>query len=208
MDNEDNRRIGIMGGSFDPIHVAHLLVAESAREQLGLHEVRFLPAAQSPLKASLPAVSDKQRVEMLQLALNGNSSFVVDDRELRRGGKSYTVDTLRELTAELPDDELVFIMGADSLAGFDQWKSPGEICELAFVAVLERGGNASVDLGMLERYLPESEKANAATHLVKMPQLEISSSDLRRRVAEGRTTRYQLPPAVAAYIDSEKLYVG
>lgn len=209
-----NQRIGIFGGTFDPIHLGHLLIAETAREQLGLHQVRFIPAAIAPHKLDrTAAVTGKQRAEMVQLAINGNPAFVCDQRELSRGGVSYTVDTLEELRREYTASQLVLIIGADSLHELDTWREPQRICELAFVAVVARGGQPTPDLTYLQRYLPpaqvaDDEKNTLEQHLISMPQLEISSTDIRRRIASGYSVRYLLPPAVAAYIAAQQLYRG
>lgn len=202
----NRQRMGIFGGTFDPIHIGHLLIAEHAREHLQLDQVRFIPAATAPHKQHLESTAAKRRWEMLQLAIGGNPHFLADDRELRRGGTSYTVDTLAELKAEFPTTELVFLMGSDSLEELHTWREPARICELAFVAVLARGGRPSPDLRLLQTYLPAGQAAELQTHLVPMPQIEISSSYLRQSVAAGKSIRYQVPAAVAAYIAAEGLY--
>jgi nicotinate-nucleotide adenylyltransferase len=210
--SEKRQRLGIFGGTFDPIHIGHLLLAEHAREALQLDRIRFIPAAISPLKLDqAPTANDKQRLEMIRLAISGNPFFEVDDRELRRGGTSYTVDTLSEISRETPELELVFLMGGDSLADFHAWREPQRICQLAFVVVLARGGAATPDMNLLRPYLDNQHAGEAndrklLQHVVSMPQVEISSSDIRQRIAGGRSTRYQLHPAVEAYIDSERLY--
>ncbi len=201
-------RIGILGGSFDPIHIGHLLMAEYAREQLQLSEVRFIPAAISPLKQDKQPTDAKHRVEMIRLAIGGNSHFKLDERELRREGPSYTVDTLTDLKSEFPASELVFIMGADSLADLQAWREPERICQLAFLAIAARGGQPAPDVEQLRRYLPQDQVAGAAEHILNLPQLEISSTDLRARVLSGRTIRYQVPAAVEAYIAAAKLYTS
>ena len=199
-------RIGLYGGSFDPIHLGHLLAAEQVREQLKLDEVRFVLAATSPFKTERPPTDSKHRLEMLQLAIGGNPSFVADDRELKRGGTSFTVDTLREIRSENPTAEIVFLMGGDSLADFAKWREPAEICRIAFVAVLARGGQPAPDIALLKPFLPPEESANIGRHLLNMPQIEISSTEIRRRSARGQSIRYQVPAAVAAYIDQHRLY--
>ena len=200
------QRIGLYGGTFDPIHIGHLLIAEYAREQLQLDELRFIPAATAPHKLEHQAADEKQRLEMLRLATGGNPHFRVDDRELRRGGTSYTVDTLEELHLEMPQAELVFLMGSDSLDELDTWRAPQRICQLAFVAVVARGGRAAPDVAKLRRYLPAEEQAQVDRHLLAMPQIEISSSEIRARVANARSIRYQLHPAVEAFIQAQGLY--
>ncbi len=202
------QRIGIMGGSFDPIHIGHLLAAEHCREQLGLDNIRFMPASISPFKTDKEKKSAdaRHRLEMLHLATVGNPAFAIDDRELRRGGVSFTVETLRELRAELPDAQIVFLMGADSLADFEKWKEPAEICRLAFVAVVARGGSAPPDMDILKKFLPEEQRPQLQSHLIQMPQCEISSSHIRNSITAGRSVRYQLPAAVEAYIRQHELY--
>lgn len=202
------KRIGIFGGSFDPIHIGHLLIAEYAREQLQLSEVRFIPAAISPLKQDKQPIDSKHRVEMVRLAIGGNVHFKLDERELKRVGPSYTVDTLAELKSETPDAELVFIMGADSLADLQAWREPERICQLAYLAIALRGGRPAPDLEHLRRYLPQDQVASAAEHIIHLPQLEISSTDIRQRVRDRKSIRYQVPAAVEAYIDAAKLYTS
>ena len=143
---------------------------------------------------------------MVQLAIGGNSSFVADDRELQRGGTSFTVDTLRELRNDLPDSDRFFLMGADSLDELHTWKDPKAICTLAFVAVVARGGRTQPDLSKLAVHLPEEQLADLASHLVAMPQIEISSTNIRSRIASGLTVRYQLHPAVEAFVQASGLY--
>lgn len=200
------QRIGLIGGSFDPIHLGHLLAAEQCREQLQLDAVRFVLAATSPFKLEQRPTDSKHRWEMLQLAIGGNPYFHADDREVKRGGTSYTVDTLREILAETPDARIVFLMGGDSLIDFAKWREPAEICRLAFVAVVARGGFPAPDLRILEPFLPEEDHSSISDHLLEMPQCEISSSAIRDAVSRGRSIRYQVTPAVAAYIDQHQLY--
>ena len=204
----EKQRVGILGGSFDPIHIGHLLIAEYAREQLQLSEVRFIPASVSPLKLDKQPADAKHRVEMVRLAIGGNAQFRLDERELRRVGPSYTVDTLAELKSENPDAEIVFIMGADSLADLHAWREPERICQLAFLAIALRGGQPAPDLEQLRRLLPQDQVARAAEHILKLPQLEISSSDIRQRIRSGKSIRYQVPAAVEAYISAAKLYTA
>lgn len=200
------QRIGVIGGTFDPIHLGHLLAAEQFREQCGLDEVRFVLAATSPFKIEERAIDAKHRWEMLQLAVGGNPAFRADDRELRRGGTSYTVDTLREIQSEHPGAELNFLMGADSLVDFAKWREPSEICRLAFIAVVARGGWPEPDLSRLTPFLPPDQLLHPSKHLIAMPQCEISSTRIRQSVAQRRSIRYQVPPAVSAYIDQHQLY--
>ena len=207
MHNETPQRIGIFGGTFDPIHIGHLLIAERCREQLDLAQVRFVLAATAPHKQHVSSAEAKHRWEMLRLAIGGNANFVADDRELRRGGTSYTFETLAELHREFPTMELVFLMGADSLAEFHTWREPTEICRLARVVVVARGGLPSPNLELLRPYLESIGRTiNLAEHVVAIPQIELSSTHIRNCTSQGRSIRYQVPPAVEAYIAAHHLY--
>jgi nicotinate-nucleotide adenylyltransferase len=203
---QDPMRVGIYGGSFDPVHLGHLLVAETGRDRLGLDQVLWIPASQSPLKLDRLPTPDRQRVEMLQLAIGGNEAFRLDERELSRGGVSYTVDTLRELHQEHPEDELFLLIGSDSLHQFDQWRQPEEICRLDLPIVIARGGHPPPDWSVLRRYLAAERFQAALECQIQMPEVEISSSALRQRVAQGRSIRYLVPRAVEMYIAEQKLY--
>ena len=200
------QRIGLIGGTFDPIHIGHLLAAEQCREQLQLDELRFLLAATSPFKTTVASTDSKHRWNMLQLAIGGNPYFRADDRELKRGGTSYTVDTLREIRSQSPTAQIVFLMGADSLADFSKWREPSEICRLAFVAVVARGGFDDPDLNLLTPFLPPDQATRLDEHLVRMPLCEISSTAIRQAVTQRRSIRYQVTPAVATYIEQHNLY--
>jgi nicotinate-nucleotide adenylyltransferase len=199
-------RIGIYGGSFDPIHLGHLLVAETVREQLALDSIRWIPAYQSPLKQATPPTSATARLEMLRLAVADHPHFTVDDRELRRAGISYTVDTLRELHAEQPEVEWFLILGADSLTDLGKWKEPTTICQLALPIIVARGGHPLPSLDDLAPFMPPSRLALVATHTVTMPQIEISSRELRGRAAAGKSLRYRLPASVETYIRTRQIY--
>ncbi|MCU0713943.1 MAG: nicotinate (nicotinamide) nucleotide adenylyltransferase [Pirellula sp.] len=204
-------KIGIFGGSFDPIHNAHLILAECAREQLGLDQVRFVPAKISPLKQDRLPIDDKHRVEMVRLAINGNSHFAIDTRELDRGGISYTIDTLTAMKTEFPEAEFWLLMGADSLADFKKWKSPSQLLELCRLGVMVRPDNNGViqdlDWSETQSLLPSSLKDRAAGCAIPAPILQISSSDLRLRCREERSIRYQVPASVEAYIRQHGLYL-
>lgn len=201
-----SRRIGIFGGSFDPVHLGHLWIAEAAREQLSLDEVRWIPAATSPLKPDGPVATDEQRLQMVRLAVSGNAPFVVDDREIARGEVSYTVDTIAEIQSEQPDDEYFLIVGSDSLATFDRWHQPSRLLELATLAVLGRGGDAEIDFSILHDLCSNDRLQSIKNSVVSMPLIEVSSTDLRRRILDGKSVRYQIPAAVEAFIRSEKPY--
>ena len=196
-------RLGIFGGAFDPVHNGHLLLAEQCREQCQLDEVWFVPTKIPPHKDADSLSPDADRVEMLKLATAGRSEFVVSEIELNREEISWTVDTLRQLREERPEDELFFLIGADSLRDFPSWKEPEEIAQLATVVAVNRG-EASLD-ELTAGLKPE---LAASVQLVTMPGISISATDLRRRVPEGKSIRYLVPRAVEEFILAQKLYRG
>jgi nicotinate-nucleotide adenylyltransferase len=198
-----SQRIGIYGGSFDPIHIGHLAIAEEAGHALHLREVLFVPASRQPLKGGAQGASAPQRLEMARLACAGNPRFRVSDIELRRPPPSYTVDTLAALRAEAgPGAELIFILGADAARDLPRWHRAAEILGLARLAIVGRPG-VELRVERLEADLPGiAERCD----LIDGPRLEVSSSDLRARLASGRPARYQIPDPVLAYIDAHRLY--
>lgn len=197
-------RIGVLGGTFDPIHCGHLVIAEDARTYLHLEKVLFVPAYQPPHKPKDSYSPFEHRVRMIDLAITGNPRFVLSLIEADRPGPSYTVDTLRDLQAELgPDVELYFIIGMDSLANILTWHKPAELPKLCRIVVAERAGY-QVDLAALEEALPG---LRDSLELIDTPELSISSTDLQQRVQRGLSIRYQVPPAVEEYIYEHKLYL-
>ncbi len=199
-------RLGILGGSFDPVHYGHLLLAESCREQCQLDAVRFVPAAVPPHKQDRKLSSDADRVEMLKLATGGHEAFSVWTWEIDRGGVSYTVETLQHLHDEDPTRELFFLMGADSLTDLPTWKEPERICSLAIPAVVRRIGSPEPDDTVLAQLMSAQRLAIARKHRVQMPTIDLSSTELRRRVTAGESIRYRTPRAVEKYIESHSLY--
>ncbi len=199
-------RIGIFGGSFDPVHIGHLWIAEAALETLGLDQLRWIPAAKSPLKRGGPLAPAEDRLQMVRLAVSGCEYHVVDDREIKRGEISYTVDTLEAVKSEQQDDNLFLIIGADSLAAFRKWHKPQRILELATLAVVGRGAAEPIDWAVLEGLATEDRIDEIRRSMVKMPLIELSSTELRDRIAEGRSIRFRVPRAVEALIDAQKLY--
>lgn len=199
-------RLGLLGGSFDPVHYGHLLLAECAREQLGLDEVWFLPAAGAPHKQQRQQTGITLRVQMLELATAGNPAFCVSDLEARRGGTSYTVDTLEVLRAAEPDRELVFLLGADMLNDLPHWRRAGRVCELATIAAACRTGVPEPDFDRLLEISSPERVAHFVRHQFDMPGVELSSSGIRARVADGKSIRYQTPPAVEQFITALGLY--
>ena len=199
-------KLGLYGGTFDPVHFGHLLLAERCREELALDEVRLIPAGEPPHKTDRTLTPGEARAEMLEFATAGNPQFVVDRRELKRAGRSYTVETLAEFRRELPDAELFFLMGADSLADLPQWREPTRIAELATIVAVNRGERPLPDATTLAVTLGEAIASRVV--FVGMPAIDLSSTELRARVAAGESVRYTTPPAVEAYIRDKKLYVG
>jgi nicotinate-nucleotide adenylyltransferase len=196
-------RIGIYGGTFDPIHIGHLAIAEDARYALALDQVLFVPAARQPLKGDSQGAAPTQRLQMTRLACASNPFFVVSDLELRRPPPSYTVDTLASLRAEAdPATELFFIIGADAARDLPRWYRAAEIIQLVYLTVVGRPGY-HLDLAELEARMPG---IGARCTLIDGPQLDVSSSDLRARLATGRPTRYQILDPVLAYIAQHGLY--
>jgi nicotinate-nucleotide adenylyltransferase len=196
-----SRRIGILGGTFDPIHYGHLAIAEEARVMLGLDRVLFIPAARQPLKQSGHIATPEQRLTMAQLACDTNPAFEVSRVELDRPGLSYTLTTLEALQASTPG-ELHFILGADALADLPRWYGVTALVELARIVAVSRPG-FTPDLTHLSQSLPA---LIARLTLLEGPQLDISSTALRQRIATGRPIRYQTPDAVVAYIAEQGLY--
>lgn len=198
-------RIGLFGGSFDPLHLGHLILAEQCREQAGLDQVWFVPAATSPLKQHGPVASNRQRLEMLQIGISGHDAFRVEECELERGGVSYTVDTLKQLQTEHPGNEWFLIIGGDSLADFNRWREPAEICQLALPLVYQRPGFVA-PLENFQAFVAPERFSLIQQHAITARQIEISSTDLRRRVAAGQSIRYLVPRAVEVYLRNQGLY--
>jgi nicotinate-nucleotide adenylyltransferase len=191
-------RIGLFGGTFDPVHLGHLRAAETAREALGLELVAFLPSAVPPHRtAALSSAGD--RLAMARLATEPHPCFEAWDTELRRPGPSYTVDTVAELLAERPDDSFVLLVGADTWPEMPQWREPARLFALVEVAVAERPGAA---LAALEPPFPGARPV----HRVSGPSLPISATTVRERARRGQSVRYLVPDAVAEYIVKRRLY--
>ena len=201
---ERPRRIGIMGGTFDPIHFGHLLAAEEAYSSFGLDEVIFVPTGQPPHKPAERVTSPEDRYAMTLLATLDNDHVCVSRIEIERKGSSHTVDTLKEMRHWYPRGsvEFFFITGLDAVLEILSWKNPQEVGDLCrLVAVSRPGYNPQ---GMDD--LPE--RVRQAILPLEIPLLAISSTEIRRRVAEGRSIRYLVPPPVAQYIEKKRLYMA
>ena len=218
-------RIGIFGGSFDPVHFGHLILADTCLEAGRLDHVVFMPAAQSPHKSGGPQASDRQRVDMLRLAISGNDHFSLSTRELDRGGISYTIDTLDDLLQNPPDEVVtaaangnpatppesihwIWMMGMDSFSGFAKWKDPAGICSRVEILVVRRPDSPAIDWLELEQVLDAATVRRLQDATIDCPLIEISSSDLRRRRQLGQSIRYRLPSAVQAVIEDQGLYAA
>ncbi|MEE8558679.1 MAG: nicotinate-nucleotide adenylyltransferase [Myxococcota bacterium] len=207
--------LGVFGGTFNPVHFAHLRVAEEVREALGLARILWVPAADPPHKRGDTAPV-RHRLEMVRIATATNPCFEVLDLELRRRGPSYTVDTLRELLERYPGAHLWFVIGTDAIEEIESWSRPDEVFEIASMAVVSRPGRPRVPLEtLLPRRLaaPFRVGPNGLEHqsghelrLVPVSSLEISASDVRRRVERGASIRYLIPEPVIEYIDKHQLY--
>jgi nicotinate-nucleotide adenylyltransferase len=195
-------RLGIFGGSFDPVHNGHLALARACQQQAGLDEVWFTPTAVQPLKQKGPHASDVERVEMLRLAIGDNDAWRVCTLEIDRGGMSYTIDTLRQLDEELPDASLFFCIGSDALRDVARWKEPRGIFALSTPLVVHRAGEPHPDLASLGKLCTPGSQPQ----LVEMPAMDISSTEIRRRVASGEPIDALVPAAVANYIAERGLY--
>ena len=203
---EPHRRVGILGGTFDPPHLGHLLIAETARVALELETVLFLPAGEPWLKSGQRITPAEHRLRMAQLAVADNPDFRVSDCEVRRSGASYTVDTLRELRGAYPGNVgFYFIVGSDVLGQFHRWKEPDSILELCRLAVIERPGAPANSVAALAERFPDA-AASGAIASVAGPRVDFSASELRRTIAAGQSARYQIPDAVAEYIEQHRLY--
>ena len=200
-----SRKIGIMGGTFNPIHFGHLLLAETAHDQFGLDQVLIMPTKNTYYKQMNNLVSEQDRVTMVDLAIADNPNFVLPKLELDRDGTTYTVETLRQLTTAHPEDQYYFIMGADSLFHIESWYEPAEILRMANILVAGRGSSGEGSL-LTSQIAYLNDKYDASIYLLNSPNMEISSHNIRRRVYNGDSIRYLLPREVADYISRNGLY--
>lgn len=197
-------RIGVMGGTFDPIHHGHLIAAEAVRDELYLDEVLFVPAGRPPHKVGRPVTPVEHRVAMVRLAVATNPRFLVSTVEVDREGPSYTVDTMRQLRRDFGDQaSLFFITGADAVLELLTWKHPFEIFDYCQLVAVARPGYDADDL---DRMIAEVTHSGGGVRRLDIPGVAISSSDIRRRVNEGRSIRYLVPDEVGEYIGRTGLY--
>jgi nicotinate-nucleotide adenylyltransferase len=195
-------RLGIFGGSFDPVHNAHLAIARACQRQAELDEVWFTPTAIQPLKQHGPRATNRHRLEMLRLAIQDEPTWRVCTIEIDRGGYSYTVDTLQQIHEELPDAEVFFLIGADALRDVAKWKQPREIFRMATPLVVSRAEQPLPDFKQLKALCTEGTQPR----LIEMPAADVSSSEIRRRVAAAESINSLVPDAVAEFITQHHLY--
>jgi nicotinate-nucleotide adenylyltransferase len=196
------RQLGILGGTFNPPHVGHLVMAQEALDQLGLDRVVLMPVSSPPHKEAADDPGPEARLELCRLAVAGDERLGVSALEIERGGASYTADTLRELHARQPEQELTFIVGGDMAHSLPAWREPEAVLSLARLAVAEREGVRREDIATR---LSELHRGDRVVFF-DMPRIDVSSSSIRRRVAEGRPVRYLVPDAVADAISDHHLY--
>jgi nicotinate-nucleotide adenylyltransferase len=197
-------RIGILGGTFNPPHLGHLICAQEAYLQLGLDRVTLIPARIPPHKPVEDEPGADHRLELCRLAIGADERFQVSDLEIGRGGPSYTVDTLEELHSSAPDHELFLIVGGDIAAGLPDWHEPERVLSLATLAVAKRRGTSRAAVDDALAALRGGER----TRFFRMPRIAISSTMLRDRVRRGQPIRYYVPDPVASYVERHRLYAG
>ncbi len=196
--------IAIIGGTFDPIHIGHLIAAEQARIKLGIKDVLFMPAGQPWFKANNGITSAHHRIEMVRLAISSNPNFKLCTAETGRTGPSFTIDTMEELKKEQGIVNPYFFIGSDILNGFPLWKEPVKLLKACRLVVISRSGSLQMDLSCIEADVPG---LLDNIQLLDMPVIEISSSDIRRKKASGESIRYLVPAKVQQYIVEHMLYL-
>jgi len=200
-------KIGILGGTFDPIHVGHLLIAETVRDAMALDTVLFIPAATPPHKRARVVADAEHRLEMVRLAIEGNPAFEVSDVELQRGGVSYSVETLERLKATMgPEAAFFFIIGADTVPELTTWKNLDTLLELCTIVVAARPGFRMEDLLSEALGLTPEARDRVFRHFVDAVRVDVASTEVRARLAEGKSVRYMIPQNVENYIRAKGLY--
>lgn len=196
-------RLGLFGGTFDPIHMGHLILAEQCREACELARVWFVVAGLQPRKMEV-RTAVAHRLEMVRIAIAGHAAFEASEIEAVRPGPHYSVETLESVRRQRPDDDLFFLIGADSLADMPFWREPTRIAQLATIVVVNRPGIAEVDPASLPDFGPGANRVQ----WVSIPPIGIASTDLRQRLAAGKSARYMVPHGALAYIGAHGLYRG
>ncbi|HMP74348.1 MAG TPA: nicotinate-nucleotide adenylyltransferase [Kiritimatiellia bacterium] len=201
-----NLRIGLFGGSFNPVHLGHLIMAQDALEAQGLDRVVFVPASSPPHKLTEPMAEAGHRLEMLRMAVGDHPQFEVDDVEIRRGGVSYTIDTVKGYRTRYPEAELFFIIGGDTLPELATWKNLPELDRLCTFVTVLRPGFDEAGLKRSRHGLAPAMAEKLFGHVVQGHSIGISSSEIRVHLARGRPVRYLVPPLVERYIEHHRLY--
>lgn len=201
---EQLKKVGIMGGTFNPIHQGHLLIAEQAREFCALDEVLFIPSGNPYMKNSGEILDGKIRIKMTALAIEDNPFFALSDMEVERGGNTYTCDTLRILKEKNPGVRYFFIVGADNLFYVENWKNPEDILEGCTLVAAARGEKD--DLALKEKALELEEKYKAQIRILPDRKIDLSSSEIRKRLQNGESVRYMIPDKVFSFINKHELY--
>ncbi len=197
--------LGVFGGTFDPVHMGHLIAANTAGDQLGLDDILFVPAGQPWLKTDRRLTSAHHRARMVELAIDNNPRFRYSEMEILRSGPTYTIDTVKQLHGEYPrGTDLYLILGTDALSDLDRWHQPQKLIKLAALAGIGRPGSENFDTAALERVKPGLVNQIVT---VNMPMIDISSTDIRSRVREGRSIKYLVPEPVEKYIKDHGLYL-
>lgn len=195
------QKIGLFGGTFDPVHVGHLIIAEFIREAIDLTKIYFIPTKIHPLKNNRFIQSAQHRLKMLELATGDNPDFLISDFELQQSGTSYTIDTIKAFLRQYPADssELYFLVGADNMVQFHLWKQPDELVKLCQFILFGRPGFKKTE---------ETNSYASSFRFIEAPLLEISSTDIRKRIRQGLSIRYLVPHSVEAYIKEHALYIS
>ena len=204
--SNSREKIGILGGTFDPVHLGHLIIAEEVRSNVGLDKILFVPAGVPWMRENEGVSAGKHRLNMVDLAVKSNPHFQSSSIEIDRQGVTYTADTLETLREDLNHEvELSFIMGMDVLEKFHLWKSPETVVELCSLVIVNRPGNQAVDVNEVVKIYPE---AGAKLRIINVPRMEISSSEIRERVRQEKSLKYLVSEEVIEYIDQNNLYKG
>lgn len=200
----DCEKIGIMGGTFNPIHIGHLILAEQALDQYELDKILFMPSKKPPHKVNQPIESDYHRLELVKLAIENHPRFSISTMELEREGMTYTVDTLKILTKQYPNKKFFFIVGGDSIFQLETWYKPEEIMKMTHILAASRYG--ITEKRMIDQIQYLTETYHGSIELLKIPIIDISSNMIRTSISQGKSVRYYLPYSVLEYIINHGLY--
>lgn len=204
MDNRKSKKVGIMGGTFNPVHIGHLLLGEWAKEAAGLDEILFIPTGYSYMKNDTHILPGEERLHMVELAIQNRNDFFCSDIEVKRCGHTYTYETLEQLTSENPNTEYYFIVGSDCLDTIEKWAHPERIFKLCTLLVATRN-DVSID-GIKQKADKLHNLYHGKIQLLSFLSIEISSSEIRNRIKNGRSIRYMVPEEVILYIEEKFFY--